>query len=143
MFWFLITYLLLFIVYENQGFSDTSFHDCSRNQNLGVLSSKHAGHIWKVICQLPKIVYRELIKTHRNVYRGMEQSSRNFQPFSSYRNCMVIFFVFQKMFYRIHSLGSYERILLNIFQFWSIIYFTETEISSRKHQAGPSSSISR
>ena len=128
-FWLLITQLLLFIVYENQGFSDT-VTQCSRNQNIGVLSSKHAGHIWKVICQLPKIVYRELIKTHRNVYRGMEQSSRNFQPFSSYRNCMVIFFVFQKMFYRIHSLGSYERILLNAVQFWSIIYFTETEISS-------------
>ena len=70
----------------------------------------------------------------------MEQSSRNFQPFSSYRNCMAIFFLFQKMFYRVHSLGSYERILLNAFQFWSIIYFPETEISSRKHQAGPSSS---
>ena len=65
----------------------------------------------------------------------MEQSSRNFQPFSSYRNCMAIFFLFQKMFYRIHSLGSNERNLLNAFQFWSIIYFTETEISSRKHQA--------
>ena len=40
------------------------------------------------------------------------------------------------MFYRIHSLGSYERILLKAFQFVSIVYFTETEISSRKHQAG-------
>ena len=100
----------------------TSFRDCSRNQNLSVLSSKHSGHIWKVRCQLPKIVYRELtvIKTLRNVYRGM-----GFQPFSSYRNCMAIFFLFQRMFYRIHSLGSYER------------------ISSRKHQAGPSSSASR
>ena len=46
--------------YENEGFSDTTFRDYSRNQNLSVLSSKHAGHIWKVICQLPKIVYREV-----------------------------------------------------------------------------------
>ena len=66
----------------------------------------------------------------------MGQSSRNFQPFLSYRNCKAIFFLFQKMFYRIHSLGSYERILLKAFQFVSIVYFTETEISSRKHQAG-------
>ena len=66
----------------------------------------------------------------------MEQSSRNFPPFLSYRNCKEIFFLFQKMFYRIHSLGSYERILLKAFQFVSIVYFTETEISSRKHQAG-------
>ena len=42
----------------------------------------------------------------------------------------------KKMFYKIHSLGSYERILLKAFQFVSIVYFTETEISSRKHQAG-------
>ena len=48
--------------YENEGFSNISFRDCSRNQNLGVFSSKHAGHIWKVICQLPKIVYREVEK---------------------------------------------------------------------------------
>ena len=54
----------------------------------------------------------------------MEQSSRNFQPFLSYRNCKAIFFLFQKMFYRIYLLGSYERILLNAFQFWSIVYFT-------------------
>ena len=65
----------------------------------------------------------------------MEQSSRNFQPFLSYRNCKAIFFLFQKMFYRIHSLGSCERILLRAFQFVSIVYFTETEILSRKHQA--------
>ena len=66
----------------------------------------------------------------------MEQSSRNFQPFLSYRNSKAIFFLFQKMFYRIHSLGSFERILLKAFQFVSIGYFTETEISSRKQQAG-------
>ena len=45
------------------------------------------------------------------------------------------------MFYGIHSLGSYERILLKAFQFMSIVYFTETEISSRKHQAGTMSVI--
>ena len=45
------------------------------------------------------------------------------------------------MFYGIHSLGSYERILLIAFQFMSIVYFTETEISSRKHQAGTMSVI--
>ena len=128
--------IVIVTFYENEGFSDTSLRDYSRNQNLGVLSSKHAGHIWKVICQLPKIVYREVEKIVQNVYRWMEQSSRNFQPFLSYRNCKAIFFLFQKMFYRIHSLGSYERILLKAFQFVSIVYFTETELSSRKHQAG-------
>ena len=66
----------------------------------------------------------------------MEQSSRNFQPFLSYRNCKAIFFLFQKMFYKIQSLGSYERILLKAFQFVSIVYFTETEIACKKTQAG-------
>ena len=54
--------IVIVTFYENEGFSDTSFRDYSRNQNLGVLSSKHAGHIWKVICQLPKIIYREVEK---------------------------------------------------------------------------------
>ena len=72
----------------------------------------------------------------QNVYRWMEQSTRNFQPFLSYRNCKAIFFLFQKMFYKIHWLGSHERIPLKAFQFVSIVYFTETEISSRKHRAG-------
>ena len=54
--------IVIVTFYENEGFSYTSFRDYSRNQNLGVLSCKHAGHIWKVICQLPKIVYREVEK---------------------------------------------------------------------------------
>ena len=54
--------IVIVTFYKNEGFSDTSFDDYSRNQNLGVLSSKHAGHIWKVICQLPKIIYREVEK---------------------------------------------------------------------------------
>ena len=66
----------------------------------------------------------------------MEQSTRNFQPFLSYRNCKAIFFLFQKMFYKIHWLGSHERIPLKAFQLVSIVYFTETEISSRNQQAG-------
>ena len=43
-----------------------------------------------------KLYIGKLKKIVQNVYRWMEQSSRNFQPFLSYRNCKEIFFFFSK-----------------------------------------------
>ena len=61
---------------------------------------------------------------------------QKFSAFLKLQKLQGNIFSFPKMFYRIRLVGSYERILLKVFQFVSIVYFTETEISSRKHQAG-------
>ena len=100
-----------------------------------------AGHIWKVICQLLKIVYREVEK---NSSKRKQMNGTIIQKVSAFLKLQKLqgnIFSFPEMFYRIRLVGSYERILLKAFQFVSIVYFTETEISSRKHQAGTMSVI--
>ena len=61
---------------------------------------------------------------------------QKFSAFLKLQKLQGNIFSFPKMFYRIRLVGSYERILLKAFQFVSIVYFTETETSRRKHQAG-------